>query len=288
MSAHRRGFTLVELLVVIAIIALLVGIAIPGFSAARRIARESRAKANLTSLHNALETFNSELGYYPDSGRGGQMVNGGIWNSAATPADQGAHVLVEALAGVDLVGYSKEQEYAVLPNGEPTTRRYGPYVQAEDIGVGTMAEAQADGTFWIGDANPNPVFLSEVRPGVSRAILYFKANRARRLHFAGSAEPAATQNLIYDYWDNGAILTDTDAGGSLLHKSEDDHDWGHNPQVHFYGKCHHSLWNHDTGTGATPWTSPSARPHNPDTFILVDPGYDTIYGTDDDITNFRQ
>lgn len=64
-SAKVRGFTLIELLVVIAIIGILVAIGTVSYQRSVRASRDSRRKADLEQIRQALETHRSELGYYP-------------------------------------------------------------------------------------------------------------------------------------------------------------------------------------------------------------------------------
>ena len=57
---HRKrteAFTIVELLVVIAIIGVLVGLLLPGLSAARDSARRTQNQTNLRSIGQALATY---------------------------------------------------------------------------------------------------------------------------------------------------------------------------------------------------------------------------------------
>ena len=71
-----RGFTLVEVLVVISIIGLLVGLLLPAINAARRRAKMTAIKTEMTQLALALEDFRNKVGggQYPPDGTNGQDV----------------------------------------------------------------------------------------------------------------------------------------------------------------------------------------------------------------------
>ena len=69
MDRRETGFTLIELLVVVAILGLLAAIAIVAVLGALDRARQRRTMADLHTVAVALESYDSDLGFYPhDSG----------------------------------------------------------------------------------------------------------------------------------------------------------------------------------------------------------------------------
>lgn len=65
---HRsKGFTLIELMIVILIIAILVGIAIPVYLAAKTNANKRTCQSNLRTIEGAINTYYSEAEAYPNS-----------------------------------------------------------------------------------------------------------------------------------------------------------------------------------------------------------------------------
>lgn len=67
----KKGFTLIELLVVIAIIGILIAVGAVSYLTAQKQSRDSRRKADLEQVRQALETYRSEIGHYPTTAGGG-------------------------------------------------------------------------------------------------------------------------------------------------------------------------------------------------------------------------
>jgi prepilin-type N-terminal cleavage/methylation domain-containing protein len=63
---RKKGFTLIELLIVVAIIAILAAIAIPNFLEAQVRAKVSRAKADMRSVTNGIESYFVDHNKYPN------------------------------------------------------------------------------------------------------------------------------------------------------------------------------------------------------------------------------
>ncbi|MEW6729726.1 MAG: hypothetical protein AB1489_00180 [Acidobacteriota bacterium] len=61
---YQNGFSLLELILLTALIAIIIAIAIPNLFAVIRVARESRALANIKTISNSQNLFYSSLGRY--------------------------------------------------------------------------------------------------------------------------------------------------------------------------------------------------------------------------------
>ncbi|MGB8225375.1 MAG: prepilin-type N-terminal cleavage/methylation domain-containing protein, partial [Sedimentisphaerales bacterium] len=148
------GFTLPELLTAVAIIAILLGILMPALSQIKRIAKETRQKAQLGSIEMGLNMYRNDFGAYPPS----EGINLG---SSANYEYGGAQTLAEAMFGQDLLGFNIESTYvnegtdnSTLPNTYPPkhyvfngittvqrddslSKRKGPYLDKASISIFT-------------------------------------------------------------------------------------------------------------------------------------------------------
>ncbi|MBU6409807.1 MAG: type II secretion system major pseudopilin GspG [Verrucomicrobia bacterium] len=69
-SSRRRAFTLVEMLLVVTIIGILAALVIPKMVGRSEQARETAARADISSIKTALDAFEVDNGYYPKTLQG--------------------------------------------------------------------------------------------------------------------------------------------------------------------------------------------------------------------------
>ena len=83
----KKGFTLIELLIVIAIVSILIAVATASFLTASKQSRDTRRKADIEQIRQALEVYRSENGAYPLSSTSWQstLETGGYISRIPTP-----------------------------------------------------------------------------------------------------------------------------------------------------------------------------------------------------------
>ena len=312
--AHRkrgrfqgRGFSLIELLVVIAIIALLVGLLAPGIKVFKRAADNLKQKSIFHGFETALELFSKDHDGYPNS----DVLSA----DGTTDLVCGAQLLAEALVGRDQRGFEPQTGWyppddTVYKDDAPDdlytnvddslNRRKGPYTELKkDVGVFTIFQlydtpdnvyAPDPGTVTTTELSPvlTDIYHKKIElPGgtkikVGSPILYYKANAASRYFIGDLPDVPETSRWIYDYEDNRAIIE--------LGMMEDQMVDHHFDQA-FTDDDGKNGWEVFYKTITNPAVDPTAtgqfmKPFNPKTHILISAGWDGIYGTDDDISNF--
>jgi prepilin-type N-terminal cleavage/methylation domain-containing protein len=181
MKTKRKkfGFTIVELLTVMAIIALLIGILMPSLTMVRRIAKDTRQKAQFHAIGSALETYAGDMEQYPDS-----TVR--PWDTSVDPPTPGnppytvgSHQLAEALLGRDMLGLdpwttwdvkADELSTAIYASTtkKPTPsledevtksldRRKGPYLNPGSVEAYQIAQLYTDTAPGAGDVYPGNI-----------------------------------------------------------------------------------------------------------------------------------
>jgi prepilin-type N-terminal cleavage/methylation domain-containing protein len=314
-NTRRAGLTMVEMLVVVAIIAILVGILIPAATMVRKTAKNVKQKAQFTAIDLGLAAFKNDYGDYPPSL---------WWDSTSSTAGArdycGAQKLAEAMVGWDLLGFHPNSAWRADgldvsggamsydparargdANGDgivdTLAERRDRYVELEVANafrLGQSAPGRGDGLFLDGggagtqlaentyvlcdvfEVPGRRVLLSDgsmVSPGTP--ILYYKANTASKTMVDPTATINATQadQSIYRARDNAVLVNLRCVADGMKPLA--------NREAHPLAN-----WNtfyeliRDPKVQTQPW------PYRPDSYILISAGYDGLYGTADDITNF--
>ena len=310
-NLKKRGFTLVELLTVVAIIALLIGILVPAVNQARKIAVRTSVRAQISGISSGIEMFKTDFGYYPSSvpqsKTGVDAVDENAVRSATEADIQGAHRLAFALLGRDQQGCPAKRAtpppptdddvnygpdsiagvyYSTTPDGSFTgkpvatlaswgdvdekTARKGPYIDPKGFGIVKDKTFGLDYVFLLTDKYDkrvqDPVALKPDYANHS-VILYYAANE-RGKYLADTTLPNAKvtgRDYIYFSQDNEVIAKQSFKGATEADYEEN-----------FFAFIN----DEKAKVGNT------YRPVNPESFLLISRGYDGIYGTDDDVTNW--
>jgi type II secretory pathway pseudopilin PulG len=294
--AARGGFTIIELLTVIAVIILLLAMIVPGINYAKRIANETRVKAEVKSLGEGVEHFYGIYGYYPPSDR---------TTRTGTKFTCGAEKLAEAMVGLDLRGFDPQSTFDV----ESTIFANVAYVGAKSLDRRkemTVTPSVDMVAVDVNSTNPNTLYngaawgnlyataagyrcgrllcdsirVKEVMGNngytmkAGTPYLYYRANTDSRKF----NKKSATGN-IYNYLDNQDLLALTPLSGE---------------------KPAHAWYTGDSGTAreagmklfydaiTNPAFTTGDLPYNMDNYLIISAGYDGIFGTKDDITNFKR
>jgi len=270
----RTGFTIVELLAALGIIALLVGLLMPAWSMVRRIAKETKQKAQFYTIELALTAFKNDYGDYP----------GSDW---ALVGDYcGSQKLTEALVGWDLLGFHPESDFR--SNGYDDDR---VFIYDADNPVffdqrrGPYLESGSDNAFRLGNISVlNPGLFNDTGPLAPNTFVLCDVFGAKKVMLANGKTvkagapilyyrantSAKTIREIYNVLDNDAIVNIKQTVDGKIHPLADTM----NQYQYFYDYIR------DPKISARPW------PYRPDSYILISAGVDGLYGTSDDIRNF--
>lgn len=314
----ESGFSLIELLVVISIITLLIGFLATGIQGVKRHATNLRQKSNFHAIEVGLELFEKDYDEYPPS----RVLPDAT--TTTEPLVCGAQHLAEALVGRDMRGfdpesnwYAPEEDETIYANEDDKdstaeeeaasrTRRWKLFIELKKMGAFVMHDL-------YGDTYSKPVYSTNdytkiesfrapvitdifrqkkiTRPvppyeggseWVGSPILYYKADSASRFFKklpAPTDGPDEFAGWIYNYEDNRAIIKlGKIKDPAVMHRFNELYTYTEDTQQRdgidlFYKTITNPKVNYD-------------KPFNAATFILISAGYDGIYGTSDDVTNF--
>jgi len=280
-TKHKKtAFTIVELLTVMSIIIILISLLLPALNAAKRFSRVVLQKNQFRNIGSGLQIYDSDFDEYPDSDALG----------ADGAAYCGAMKLAEVMAGQDGLAFHLDSRLTNDGEDADGTLLYPPnpsidnlrsrkeYLERRDTQICSLDDLyESPGTTFsrTGDiALLCDVFRSVRSQATGRRIgmpvLYYRADTSRMSHDVNT--PGNTDN-IYNYLDNHDFLSlGLPPDGSTVHPL---YQRGSDPvgQV-FYENILDA-------------SSPIPRPHNKDSYILISAGWDGIYGTRDDVYNFK-
>lgn len=106
--SRSRAFSLIELLVVISIMAILLAIAIGSFTAASRSARNSKRRADMETLRQAMVVYKADTGAYPTSLAGVQAILEAGYVSPPFPTNPKGQ---NYITGVDGGGFTSTTQF---------------------------------------------------------------------------------------------------------------------------------------------------------------------------------
>ena len=302
---NNRAFTLIELLVVISIIAMLIAILSVGLRKVKIVATNLKQKGEFHGMDISLELFQTDFNFYPDSA----LIDGGSNETC------GAQRLAEAMEGRDERGFHAKSKWHPdletaagltlydIATVDTSKERKPVYFELKHSGLYTPADLWGSGDTGTLEGDECPVITDVfVRNRVTTVagdtlkvgspVLYFKADPTKRFRSDRSNNPVTATiagkeylNWIYNFDDNlqilqqnwlREILEPTPTAGLDIHY-KDPKDAAKDNAQFFYEIL---TQRQDTTTGFY-------KPYNKDTFILISAGWDGIFGTKDDLTNFN-
>jgi len=295
--AARCGFTIVELLTVISVIIILIAMIVPGINYTKKIARELKIKAQIKGLSEGIEAFYGDYEFYPPSNLTGSR--------SQKELTCGSMKFAEALVGLDLHGYDPQSTFDVETTvNDPRAyvgqasldRRKEMFITPSQDMV--AVDVNSLGTFYSdwGDLYDSPpqgykvgrllcdaMKVREV-PGAGGTTMvagtpfvYFKADTGSRLF-----DKTQNKGNIYNYEDNMDLFKlmplseETDKNGNLIPHAWSPNIAGNAGRTAFYNAI------------TNPAITTEPRPYNTNGFLIISAGIDGVYGTKDDITNYKR
>ncbi len=293
---NKYGFTLVELLTTLAVIGVLLGLLIPALNQVSKFAANVKQKAQFHAIGTALEAFRNDYGDYPPS----------QWDTGKYGSYCASQRLAEALVGRDGLGFhpnsiwhetgvdggakSLYRDHASFGADYPTdiekqnnlVSRKGPYLELENANAVKLS-AIYDPAMLAITHFPDTYILADMYKQVKHRttgkqigmpILYYRANKLK----IGNEPDRALSN---NWNDNTYNLEDSLYNGFGLIQIPSP-----SGQSHFNGGVVANASAFYSAIANPNFTSPP-RPYRAESFILHSAGPDGLYGTTDDVFNFK-
>ena len=228
--------------------------------------------AQFHSIEAALELFNNEFDGYPPSDA---IDPNGV-------AYCGAMKFCEAVMGQDMLGFhsgaifradGKDANGENLYDPADLTARKGPYLPPESADAVEIQElwpaTDSVGAFLPTSRVLCDVFTRRLDSGrkVGMPILYYKADTSKKSH---DLENPDNPDNIYNYKDNHALLR-------LGVPGEPGKQHPLYADTNLFYKITRDRRVKDM-----------SMPRKANSYILISPGYDGLYGTEDDVMNFKR
>lgn len=280
---RRAGaFTLLEMLAVIGIVVLLLGMAVVGLNAARNAAGNVATQQFLNSVSMAMAEYEGDFDAYPPSyWEDLDRPSFGIDDAAVFENWSGAEIMAAALVGprnddgMSGMGYTQRG------------REYGPYMELNSSQ--SLHYMGNDDAPIVAGATDGPDGRWGMRPDTaSWPILYYKANaQGGRQPFDGNEDSWVWgPDGRFNTFDNTLLLEQIDdvASGGNPGDAEHENTYYRRPfgpgDLSDAGMIPAYSWSlrSDSDRRGFATTLRSAE------FLLVAPGSDNVYGTEDDIT----
>ena len=310
----KTGFTIVELLTVMGIIAILIGLLVPALTLVRDYAKEIQQIAQFHSIEVGISMIHDPitgLGMYPPSNENSYGPPDPVLGSDS--AYGGAQKLGEAMVGLDMLGYHPKSGFRadgrnVRDDGTGSPEPFVAYnaitgiaansaglfgetplenvenrknymelenanafaldsVYATDklVGQGFLPDYNGLYSIVLCDVYAQKRLQSSKKTGMP--ILYYKARAGFTQQ--DSTDPLGVADDVYNFEDNSLLLAlGTATSEALPHHLNDVEDFENmilNPEVAIIQK-----------------------PYRAESYILISAGKDGLYGTSDDICNFKK
>ena len=289
---HRPAFTLVEVLVVVIIIGILSAIAIPATMRAIERARETETKMEITGLADAVEQYHQKYGDFPPDGSSWQVLQRHMRKlfPRMSPVDQRLMFALTHPDGTNFSAVAMDRGEALVfflggfsdDVSRPLTGPGGPLEFKDYLGDGdqtALANYQYNGTRDNAFFDFEPERLAFGLNGNR----YVSTDEADFGYPLNPSDPRGGQDLLPAYRSTRAktpiVYFDSRTYGKISVTDYNGY-WTNNEfgGVRPYKTAINAQPPDGSSYGSVPAAFNAVKFHNPNTFQIISPGGDGIYG----------